>query len=158
MNKIITIGQAIKLGKKIKAAKKSIVVAGGVFDILHVGHVKFLENAKQYGDYLFILLEEDINVRKEKGKNRPINSQKNRAKVLSSIRSVDYVILLKNMKNNMQYDKIMLELKPDIIATTYGDPYVDHKKRQAQLINGKVAYVIKRIHNQSTSKYIDLIN
>jgi rfaE bifunctional protein nucleotidyltransferase chain/domain len=154
MNKVLTIEQGIKICKKIKAANKTIVVVGGFFDILHLGHIKFLEESKKYGDFLFVLLEDDAKAKKEKGAQRPVNSQKDRAKILSSIKSVNYVILLKNVTNNHLYDKIMVEMQPTVIATTYGDPYVSHKKRQAKLVQGRVVYVIKRIDNYSTTKYI----
>ncbi len=157
MNKILEINEAVKLAQKFRKQNKTIVVVGGVFDILHYGHIKFLKNAKKIGDFLFLLLEDDTKARKEKGKNRPINSQKDRAKILSSLESVDYIILLKDMTSNLEYDKIMVQIKPAIIATTYGDPYIMHKKRQAELINGVVKYVIPRIYNHSTSKYIKLI-
>lgn len=158
MNKIITAEQAIKISKRIKAASKTIVVAGGFFDILHLGHVKFLEKSKKYGDYLFVLLEEDNKAAKEKSAQRPINSQQDRAKILSALQSIDYIITLKNMTNNELYDKLMVEMQPNAIATTYGDPYVSHKKRQAKLVQGRVVFAIKRINNQSTTKYIKLLN
>lgn len=157
MNKIVEVNEAIKIARKLREQSKTIVVAGGFFDILHLGHIKFLEKAKKYGDCLFVLLEEDENA-KEKGKDRPINPQKLRAKILSSIQSVDHIIMLKNMTNNELYDKLMVKIQPDIIATTYVDPYVDHKRRQAKLINAKVVYAIRRIDNHSTTKYIKLIN
>ncbi len=158
MKKILDVNDAIKTAEDLRNKKKSIVVVGGFFDILHLGHIKFLEKSKKHGDYLFVLLEDDIKARKEKGENRPIHSQKNRAKILSSIQDVDYVVLLKNMINNEMYDRIMVRIQPTIIATTYGDPYVDHKKRQAKLVQGKVIYATKRIHNHSTTEYIKLIN
>ncbi len=157
MNKIIKINEAIKIARRLKKQNKTIVVVGGFFDILHLGHIKFLENSKKHGDYLFLLLEDDAKAKKEKGESRPINSQKDRAKILSSLQSVDYIIMLKNMTDNLAYDKIMVKIQPTIIATTYGDPYVSHKKRQAKLIQGKVVYVIKRIGRHSTTKYIKLI-
>lgn len=157
MNKIITIKQAIEISKKIKTANKSIVVVGGFFDILHLGHIKFLEKSKKYGDYLFVLLEEDENAKK-KGKNRPINSQNNRAKILSSLQSVNYVVMLKNMTNSLLYDKLMVEIQPRIIATTSGDSDVNHKKRQAKLIKAKVIYAIKRMRDRSTTKYMRKID
>lgn len=158
MKKILKINEAVKLAQKLRKQNKTIVIVGGFFDILHLGHIKFLENSKEHGDYLFLLLEDDTKARKEKGRGRPINSQEDRAKILSSFQSVDYIIMLKNMTNNTLYDKIMVQIHPTIIATTYGDPYVDHKKRQAKLIQGKVVYVIKRIGRHSTTKYIKLIN
>ena len=152
MNKIVTPQKAIEIAKQIKHTGKSIVLVGGFFDILHVGHIKFLENAKKNGDYLFILLEDDQKARKIKGANRPINSQKNRAKILSTLHSVNYVILLKNMTNNAKYDRLIIQMRPNVLAATYGDPYIKHKERQAKLINGKVVCVMERIYNHSTTK------
>jgi len=157
MNKILSIQQGIKTARELKKQNKTIVVAGGFFDILHLGHIKFLEEAKKHGDYLFVLLEEDIKATKQKGKTRPINSQKNRAEILSALESIDYIIMLKNMTNDRIYDNIMVGIRPDIIATTYKDPYVKHKIRQAKLIQGKVVYVIKRIEDRSTTRYVKLI-
>jgi len=158
MNKILTIRKGIEIAQKLKKENKTIVIVGGFFDILHLGHIKFLEEAKKYGDYLFILLEEDIKAKKEKGEKRPINPQGNRAKILSSLQNVDYIIMLKNMTSNRIYDKIMAKIRPNTIATTFGDPNVVHKIRQAESIKGKVVNVIRRIDDHSTTKYIDLIN
>ena len=158
MNKILTIQKGIETAHKLREQDKTIAVAGGFFDILHLGHIKFLEKAKKYADFLFILLEEDGKATKEKGKERPLNSQKDRARILSAVQSVDYVIMLKNMTNNKLYDKLMIEIQPNVIATTYGDPHVIHKKRQAKLVQGKVVYAIKKINGHSTTKYIKLID
>lgn len=152
MNKILKIKEAIRIAQQLRKQNKTIVVAGGFFDILHIGHIKFLENSKKHGDYLFVLLEDDYKAKKIKGANRPINSQQNRAKILSTLGSIDYVILLKNMTNNAGYDRIIVQLAPSVLATTYGDPNIKHKKRQAKLINGRVVRVIERIYNHSTTK------
>ncbi len=158
MKKILSISEAIKVSKKLRSKNKSIVLAGGFFDILHKGHVMFLENSRKQGDYLFILLEDDKKAKQIKGPKRPLNSQKDRAKVLSSLASVDNILLLKNMTNNSDYDKIVNQISPSIITTTYGDPYVEHKMRQAKLVNGKVISVIRRIADYSTTQLEKLIN
>lgn len=158
MDKIINIKQATKLSQRLRDRGKKIVLVGGCFDILHVAHVKFLERAKQQGDILFVLLESDANVKKLKGKNRPINNQKNRAIVISSLTCVDYVILLPDIKTNDQYDAIVSQIQPSIIATTAKDPNILHKMRQAKKINGKVVRVLQIISDQSTSRLAKLIN
>ncbi len=157
MNRIITSGQAIKISKKLKREGKKIVLAGGCFDILHTGHIKFLEAARKRGDVLFVFLENDINVKKFKGNNRPINKQGERALILSSLRFVDYVITLGEMKTNSDYDKLVINLKPDIIAVTKKSPQILHSLRQAKIIGAEVIEVIGRITNRSTSKLADLI-
>lgn len=158
MKKILSIQEAMRIAKKIKSQGKTIVVVGGFFDILHLGHIKFLEKSKKYGDYLFVLLEEDSKAAKEKGVKRPINSQQDRAKVLSAIQNIDHIVMLKNMTNDLLYDKLMIEMHPNVISTTYGDPHIEHKIRQAKLIQAKVVYAIKRIYNHSTTKYTELLN
>lgn len=136
---------------KLKKQGKTIVIAGGCFDIIHVGHIKFLNNAKKEGDVLFLLLENDRNVKRLKGKNRPINSQKDRAEVLSALKSVDFVVLLPDMKSDKDYDKLISQIKPDVIATTAQDPGLEHKKRQAEMIKGKTKEVMRRITDKSTT-------
>ncbi|MEK7518108.1 MAG: adenylyltransferase/cytidyltransferase family protein [Patescibacteria group bacterium] len=157
MNKILKVNEAIELAQKLRRQNKSIVLVGGFFDILHVGHIKFLQNAKKFGDYLFILLEEDKKSKRMKGRNRPINSQKDRAIILSALRDVDFIILLKKMTNSDIYDNIISQISPGVIATTYPDPKVKHKIRQAKLVNGRVEYVIKRISKYSTTRVVNLI-
>jgi rfaE bifunctional protein nucleotidyltransferase chain/domain len=158
MNRIINTEKAIKISRKLKREGKKLVLAGGCFDILHVGHIKFLAAAKKRGDILFILLESDKNVEKFKGKDRPINSQEERAIVLSSLRSVDYVIILGEMKTNSDYDKLIINLKPDIIATTKKSQQIIHNRRQAKLVDAELALVINRISNKSTTRLANIIS
>lgn len=149
---IINLGEATKISNKLKDQGKIVVLVGGCFDILHVGHVRFLGNARKSGDSLFILLENDENVRKLKGPNRPFNTQKDRAEVLSQIKSVDYVVLLRNMQSDKSYDKLLIQLNPAILATTQNDPGIRHKKRQADMINAQVKIVLGRLKNYSSTK------
>jgi rfaE bifunctional protein nucleotidyltransferase chain/domain len=157
MNKILTIPESVEVANKIKRQGKTIVMVGGFFDILHLGHIKFLEASKKFADILFVLLEEDSKAKIEKGTGRPVNSQADRAKVLSAIPSVDYIVLLRNMTNNYQYDRLMVEMRPDVIAVTFGDPNIIHKKKQAKLIHAKVVYAIKRLGDHSTTRYTKLM-
>lgn len=157
MNKIINLKKAINLSKKLKAEHKTLVITGGCFDILHIGHIKFLEKAKKQGDFLFILLENDKNVKKLKGSNRPINNQQDRAQILAAISYIDYVVMLNEMKTNSDYDNLIYKLSPNIIAITKNDPQEIHVKRQAKKINAKIAYVTDKVKNKSTSKLAEII-
>lgn len=158
MNKIIDVNKAVEISSKLRKRGNKIVVVGGIFDILHVGHVKFLENAKKRGDLLFLILESDEAAKKFKGKNRPINSQKDRAHVLSALNTVDYIINLPRILKDKEYDKLMVDLKPAILATTLADPNKNHKIRQAGKIGAKVIEVIDRIPNKSSSIIIESLD
>lgn len=148
----------IKLARKLKRRNKKIVVTGGIFDILHIGHIRFLRKAKEEGDLLFVLLEPDSRAKKEKGENRPINKQKERAEVLSSLSFVDYVININDLFSNKDYDKLIYSLKPDIIALTKGSSTKLHAKRQAKETGAKVLEIIPRIRNKSTTRIAKIIS
>lgn len=158
MSKVVTIEQASEISKKLQNQGKTVVVAGGCFDILHIGHVNFLTEAKKQGDALFVLLESDANIKKQKGQDRPIYTQKDRAAMLAALSMVDYVVLLPEMIRDKDYDDVLISLKPAIIATTIGDPNRSHKERQAALVNGKVVDVIDRITHTSTSRLAALLS
>ncbi len=150
MNKILSVSKSIKIAKQLNRGKK-VVLVGGVFDILHLGHIKFLRKAKGKGDLLFVLLESDKSVRKSKGQKRPINSQKDRAQVLAALESVDFVITLKGLLKNEDYDRIVKLINPAVLAITTKDPNIIHKVRQAKLTGAKVKIVLQRLKSKSTS-------
>lgn len=152
MNKILNIKQAIKLADDLRKQNKTIVLVGGCFDILHAGHIHFLEKAKEKGDILFLLLEDDETVQKMKGDDRPINNQTDRALILSALYMLDYVVLLPPLPQDIDYDAIIAGIKPDIIATTKGDPNRSHKERQAEKVYATILDVTPRIIDKSTSR------
>ena len=142
----------------MKKDNKKIVLVGGCFDVLHVGHIIFLEKAKKLGEKLVVLLESDENIKKNKGKNRPINSQKNRAKVLSSLKMVDNVIKLPVMKNDDDYLNLVKKIKPQIIAVSEGDKNIVQKREQARLVGAKLVKVTNLVKQHSTTKIIEVIS
>lgn len=155
MGKIISLSKIKSLSAKLKKDNQKIVLAGGCFDILHVGHIEFLKNAKKSGHVLFLLLESDESIKKLKGERRPINNQKNRAQILAAIESVDYVIPLEKPFKTPDYNQLVENIKPDIIAITSGDPNLEHKKSQAKSVGGKVKIVLKHMPDHSTTKLLD---
>lgn len=154
MKNILNLKQAKAILPKLNKKK---VLAGGCFDLLHLGHITFLEKSRKKGDIQIILLESDQTIKKIKGQNRPINDQLTRAKILVSLRSVDFVVLLPPVNSNKQYDQIVASIKPDFLTTTKGDPNIIHKKRQATLTGAKIAIVTDKIDNQSTTGLSKLI-
>lgn len=154
MGKIIYVSQIGKISK-LKQQGKKIVLAGGCFDLIHIGHIAFLEKAKKTGDVMVLLLESDVSIKNLKGEKRPINKQENRAKVLSAIEFVDFVIPLEKPFKTQDYNSLVLKIKPDVIAVTGGDPNLENKKLQAKSVNGKVKVVLKKIPEHSTTKLLD---
>ena len=95
---------------KLKADGKTIVFTNGCFDILHVGHIRYLQDARALGDILVVGVNSDSSVREIKGENRPINSEMNRVEVLSALECVDFVTVF---DENLPTETILI-LKPDI--------------------------------------------
>jgi FAD synthetase len=155
--KILSPQEITEVTQHLQNQDKRIVLAGGCFDLLHIGHVQFLQKAKDQGDILFIILEHDVSVAKRKGSTRPIYSQADRAAMLAALAVVDYVILLPDIMTDADYDRLVLQVKPAIIATTKSDPTRNHKERQAKKMNARVIDVIDRIGNQSTSKLAAIV-
>lgn len=158
MNKILTINQAIKISEKIRKKGKKIVLTGGCFDILHIGHIAYLTNAKKQGEILMVLLESDETIRNTKGENRPIHTQEQRATILATLSVVDYIVFLPPMKEDKNYDELVFSLKPAIIVGTKADPKRIHKERQAKVIHAQLIDVVERITDTSTSKLAEFLN
>lgn len=156
MAKIARLQELISIATSIKKDKKSIVLVGGCFDILHIGHIKFLHEAKKMGDCLIVLLESDKKVQELKGKNRPLFKQKERMQVLSSIKDVDVVIPLPFLKTDEEYSQLVDKIKPDIISVTENDPLLLKKKKQAEKVGAKVE-IIPHIKTFSSSRLVSLL-
>ena len=89
---------------------KTFVVTNGCFDILHVGHVRYLQKTKGYADYLIVMLNSDSSVRAIKGPDRPINCEEDRAEILSSLSCVDYVVLF----DEKSPAELLEKIKPNV--------------------------------------------
>jgi rfaE bifunctional protein nucleotidyltransferase chain/domain len=138
--------------KKLSDTQKKVLV-GGCFDVLHKGHIIFLQKAKLQGDSLVVLLESDEKIKRIKGDYRPVNNQKKRAKALSDLGFVDTIILLSDISKGYEYDKIIKEIKPSIIAVTKGTDSSFHK-RSAKKVGAKVLVVTDLIGDYSSTKII----
>ncbi len=92
--------------------KKTVAFTNGCFDIIHAGHVSYLKKAKSMADILIVGLNADSSIKRIKGEKRPINNQEDRALVLSSLESVDYVVIF----NDDTPQKLIEIVKPDILV------------------------------------------
>ncbi len=137
--------------KKLRGENKTIVTTNGCFDILHVGHVRYLEKAKSFGDVLIVALNSDKSVRSIKGEGRPVNNENDRAEVLSALRSVDYVVLF---DEDSPLD-LLLQIKPDV--HTKGADYTIETLPEAKGImeNGGRIEFISFVEGKSTTSIIE---
>ena len=110
--KIISSSRLSKILAGSQRRGKRIVFTNGCFDILHVGHVTYLAKAKRLGDTLVVGLNSDASVRAIKGRGRPINSGRDRALVLASLESVDYVTVF----GEPTPERLIKKLKPDVLV------------------------------------------
>ncbi len=133
---------------------KKVVLVGGCFDVLHPGHVIFLQKAKKAGDQLIVLVESDEKIKKLKGINRPVHTQKERALILKALKFIDRVILLPDMKDDSDYARVVKKIKPDIIAATEGAEDNHYKIKAAKLVGAQFIYVTKMIGHHSSSKIL----
>ncbi len=136
--------------RELHSAGATVVFANGCFDLLHVGHIRYLEAARSLGDCLVLGLNTDESVRQLKGPNRPLMPEAERAEILSAISSVDYLLLF----DDLTVDRILLELRPDIHAK--GTDYSEASVPEAATVRsygGRVA-IVGDAKEHSTRDYL----
>lgn len=109
---ILTLPEAADLAARLRAAGQRIVLANGCFDLLHVGHVRYLAGARERGDVLFVGLNGDASVARLKGPGRPLMPAAERAELLAALRPVDHVVVFEEDTA----DLLVTALRPDVHA------------------------------------------
>jgi len=153
MNCLKSLEEIKSIRAALKADNKKVVFTNGCFDIIHAGHIDYLNKAKALGDILIVGLNTDDSVKKIKGDKRPILNQDERAEIISTLKPVDYVVLF----DEDTPAELINELVPDILikgADWKIDEIVGGEK---VLANGGEVKTIEFVNDQSTSKIIDLI-
>jgi len=144
--------QALKtIAARAKNEGKKIVFANGCFDLLHVGHVQLLREAKNLGDILIVALNSDRSVRQIKGPDRPILPEKERAELIAALEMVDYVTLF----DEPDPLNVIRELRPDVLAK--GGDWAEDKivgREFVESYGGRVA-VIPFLKGHSTTEIIE---
>ena len=135
----------------LRNSGKTVVCTNGCFDILHTGHVKYLEKTKSFADYLIVLLNSDKSVKSIKGPSRPVNNEKDRAEILSALTCVDYVVLFDEDSPKNLLD----EIKPDVY--TKGADYTLETLPEADIMrkNGTRVEFIEFVQGKSTTSTIE---
>ncbi len=137
--------------KKLRSQGKTIVTTNGCFDILHVGHVRYLEKTKSFADVLIVALNSDKSVKRIKGESRPINNENDRAEILSALRCVDYVVLF----DEDSPINLLLQIKPDVY--TKGGDYTIETLPEAKGVmeaGGRIEF-ISFVEGKSTTSIIE---
>jgi D-beta-D-heptose 7-phosphate kinase / D-beta-D-heptose 1-phosphate adenosyltransferase len=146
---IKTVDEIYQIVNKLKNKNKKIVFTNGCFDILHIGHIKYLEEAKSFGDVLILGLNSDDSIKRLKGSKRPINTLNDRAYILASIEVVDYVVTFEE-DTPLELIKV---INPDILVK--GGDY-----KGKQVVGQDIAKELRLVNfikNKGTSKIIEKI-
>lgn len=153
MGQVINRVQVVDIVEKLKKENKKVVFTNGCFDILHIGHVRYLKESAKCGDILVVGLNSDNSVKRLKGEARPINNESDRAELLSELGFVDYVVIFEENTP----EKLLDEIKPNIY--TKGADYTLETLPEAKTVlkNGGRVEFINLVEGKSTTNVIKKI-
>ncbi len=143
--------EAVRAG--LRAAGRRLVFTNGCFDILHVGHVRYLQGARALGDVLLVAINSDRAVRELKGAGRPVMNEDERAEVLAALSAVDYVMVFDELSPR----RLIAELLPDVLVKG-GDYALDeiHGREEVEAAGGRVV-ALPFVAGASTTDVIERI-
>lgn len=153
MGKLVSQQEIVSIVKELQNSGKTVVTTNGCYDILHVGHVRYLQKSKEYADYLVVMLNSDNSVKKNKGENRPVNTELDRAEILCALSCVDYVVIFEEKSPCDLLDKI----KPNF-HTKGADYTLDTlpKEEHDVIINNNIdVKFIEFVQGKSTTNTIE---
>lgn len=144
---------AAKLIEELKLQGKKVVFTNGCFDILHVGHLRYLNEAKKQGDILIVGVNSDSSVRQLKGEGRPINNEIDRAEMLSGLKAVDFTVIFEELTPIETLEK----LKPSIHVK--GGDYDKNKLPETATVekNGGEVRILSFVEGKSTTNIVKKI-
>ena len=151
IEKILSPDELLGLRQSLRARGKTLVFTNGVFDLLHVGHVRYLAAAQALGDALVVAVNSDRTVRELKGEGRPVINENERAEILAALRQVDYVTIFDDLSPR----SLIASLLPDVLVKG-GDYGLDeiHGREEVEAAGGRVVS-LPFIEGSSTSALIE---
>ena len=151
--KIVSIDELRSERARLRAEGKRLVFTNGCFDILHVGHVRYLQRARELGQALLVAINSDRSVRELKGAGRPIMNEQERAEMLAALSAVDYVTVFDDLSPRA----LITEVLPDILVKG-GDYQLDeiHGREETEAAGGRVLS-LPFVEGASTSSIIERI-
>ena len=143
-----------KVVEDLRKKGKKIVSTNGCFDLIHIGHVRYLKQAKELGDVLIVALNSDSSVRKLKGENRPVVKEDERAEILDSLVAVDYVVIF-GQDNPLDVLKV---IKPDVHVKggTFIEERVKEEKELVESFGGRME-ILEEVRGKSSTKIMEKI-
>jgi rfaE bifunctional protein nucleotidyltransferase chain/domain len=149
--KILSGDELLAERARLRAAGQRLVFTNGVFDILHVGHVRYLDAARALGDALVVAINSDASVRELKGPGRPLMNETERAEILAALRATSYVIVFDDVSPRT----LIAELLPDVLVKG-GDYALDeiHGREEVEAAGGRVVS-LPFVEGVSTSAIIE---
>ena len=153
IEKLLSQDELLGMRKGLRAEGKSLVFTNGVFDLLHVGHVRYLAEARALGDSLVVAINSDRTVRELKGNGRPIFNEHERAEILGALRPVDFVTIFDDVSPR----SLIAKLVPDVLVKG-GDYGLDeiHGREEVEAAGGRVVS-LPFVQGASTSTIIERI-
>ena len=151
IKKLLSQDELLGVREGLRAEGKSLVFTNGVFDLLHVGHVRYLAEARALGDALVVAINSDRTVRELKGDKRPIMNEDERAEILAALRQVDYVTIFDDVSPR----SLIARLLPDVLVKG-GDYGLDeiHGREEVEAAGGRVVS-LPFVQGASTSTIIE---
>jgi rfaE bifunctional protein nucleotidyltransferase chain/domain len=153
LHKIKTIEEMLEIRRAMRAAGRRLAFTNGCFDLLHLGHVRFLDRARALGDALVVALNTDRSVQAIKGSNRPILPEMERAEIMAALGCVDYVIFFDEPTPQRVIDAIL----PDVLVKGADWKISEIVGREAVEKAGGVVKSIELVEGASTTSIIDSV-
>lgn len=149
----MTQDQLVSLGARYRKEHRRLVLTNGCFDLLHTGHVRYLQQARALGDALLVAVNSDRSVQELKGPTRPLNSEQDRAEVLAALRCVDHVTIF----DELRVTEVIRKLQPAIYAKggDYTIDTLDAGEREALKACGVEVKILPLVPDRSTTRLID---
>lgn len=156
MHGLIAQDQLISLGEKYRLQGRRLVLTNGCFDLLHTGHVRYLQQARALGDALIIAVNSDRSVQELKGPTRPLNSEQDRAEVLVALRCVDHVVIF----DELRVTEVIKKLRPAIYAKggDYTPETLDPSEQAALEECGTEVKILPLVPGRSTTRLVSLLS
>ncbi|MEN3026746.1 MAG: D-glycero-beta-D-manno-heptose 1-phosphate adenylyltransferase [Chlorobiota bacterium] len=139
------------LCQHLRASAKRLVFTNGCFDVLHLGHVRYLEQARRLGDVLIVGVNSDASVRRLKGEKRPLRSEQERAALVAALKPVDFVTIF----DEDTPTALIAELRPDVLVK--GGDYQYEQVAGAELVRswGGEVVILPYVEGYSTTRFVE---